>query len=38
MARTATDVTLRKAAVTALTRAGDPAATQFLEDLLVGKP
>jgi len=38
MARTATDINLRKAAVTAITRAGDPAATRFLEDLLAGKP
>lgn len=37
MARTATDINVRKAAVTALTRASDPAATKFLEDLLVGK-
>jgi hypothetical protein len=37
MARTSPDVNLRKAAVTALTRAGDPAATAFLEDLIVGK-
>ncbi len=37
MARTSGDVDIRKAAVTALTRAGDPAATKFLEDLLTGK-
>jgi hypothetical protein len=37
MARTASDVNIKKAAVTALTRSGDPAATKFFEELLTAK-
>ena len=36
LAKTAPDVNIKKAAVTALTRSGDPAATKFFEDLLGG--
>ena len=34
LARTASDVNIKKAAVTALTRTADPAATKFIDDLL----
>jgi hypothetical protein len=37
MARTATDVNVRKAAITTLTRVGDPAAMKFLEDFITKK-
>lgn len=37
LARSAPDVDIRKAAVTAITRASDPAALQFLEELLTKK-
>jgi hypothetical protein len=37
LARTASDVNIKKAAVTALTRASDPAATKFFEELLTKK-
>ena len=37
MARTAPDLNVKKAAVTALTRSSDPAATKFFDDLLNGK-
>lgn len=37
IARTASDVNIKKAAITALTRSGDPAATTFFEELLTKK-
>ena len=37
MVRTAPDLNVKKAAVTALTRSSDPAATKFFDELLNGK-
>jgi hypothetical protein len=37
MARASKDLTIKKAAVSALTRSGDPSATKFFEELLTGK-
>ena len=37
MARASKDINIKKAAVSALVRSGDPSATKFFEELLTGK-